>query len=1006
MIKLITSVFEKTKLVTTYYLKSVLVTTPYKKVKIQSVIINRSILAFTTGLFFIYKPFVENLTVQELRSFDYFKNLTDTSNISQQLEKLFEKKNVDNSSLSDEFDRVVEYKRIFDDIGTAVDTKIFTVYKNFTDSVGIAESIEVVNIFSTNLFYDNITATDDFNGAAIAGDDQTIQFIKSTINIVNWSDNLTRQVAYVRVLDDSIDLTDLKTFEYSKPLINEFVASESILKSVDYNRSFDNSTSYSDLLNIAVAYSRIFVDTGNFEDFTNLSSSKYLSNYAELTESISLVNIYSRSFTDVFSATDDFNGSTVAGDDQTVSFFKHTSNQFNVGETILKTISFTRNLENQAGIADIKFVNLVKVLDNLFNVSEVLNRAVDYNRVFNNTSNISDSILLSNQYSRFFNNELNTTEYYSISTIKSLVSDFNLSDISTITVQFVRNITSTLGVTDNLDGEAVVGDDQNLVIFKNLFSSVQLTDSLIPLIFYSNELQDIESITDYLNYSINKRLINTTNTSDNLLRVVQYKRNYSDAFKSLDSPSKAIGKSSVETVTFVTQIPKFNFVKRIFDVAVAQDVLQLSKNYIRRFTNNLSATDDINGALQLGDENVVAIFKNITDVITISDLDPLIVERKGVSEVAQILDIKRLLTSKRLVNTLKALDVFNKTITFNRPRFEAVNISDPLSIVKIYNRALQESLNISEQKLTVINKNIFETVQTIDTISIGNSFNKPLTSVLGVTDDLNGAFLSGDENQILFVKSLSNSYSIQEIISVQAGLVKSNILNISEGQKIVDFYSNKTEVLQISDILQKQVQRLRTFDHGTNVYDLPVISLNPIKSETLSISESYTRSINKNIIDLINLQDPMNLGGTYYLALENFTNITDDLNGAAVLGDDQVIQFFKAFSNQTSLQDNLFVKTIQKNLTNTTNIQEIFNFNYSKPKIENLQISELFNKSSQFVRLFTNNTNYSDSAFLKNIYKNINNYANISESGILNIQNYAGYYFEEDYVGQSVDIST
>jgi hypothetical protein len=116
--------------------------------------------------------------------------------------------------------------KVLQDTTTTSETKYLQFQKYFTDSVSKSDTITTANNYLRS-FQDMVDATDDYYGAATAGDDEYAQFNKVVVDTAITTE--TKYAYATKILSDQITSVDSKAVNLGKTLVDTLT-----ITSIDY----------------------------------------------------------------------------------------------------------------------------------------------------------------------------------------------------------------------------------------------------------------------------------------------------------------------------------------------------------------------------------------------------------------------------------------------------------------------------------------------------------------------------------------------------------------------------------------------------------------------------------------------------------------------------------------------------------------------------------------------------------------------------------------------------
>lgn len=265
-------------------------------------------------------------------------------------------------------------------------TSELTTFGVSSTKLDIATTSEVISKFGTKLFTTEFTQSDLFN--------RTVSYIRSFSDQVDATDDFLGaanidddQIAYVgkNIVDYSVT-SELVRFDGTKLLID----TTAILNPISLNTSKILSDSFTKVDVTVLQTIKTVADTTSTAELTEKYTQKIASNSFAVTDPASLtvtkpfsdttgqttdtfsrVVDYSRLFTDLVDATDDFLGEANIDDDQVASFGKNVIDYLALGDA--PQFDFSSIRSDQYVVADLATKNSGKVLVTNFGYSDTAN---------------------------------------------------------------------------------------------------------------------------------------------------------------------------------------------------------------------------------------------------------------------------------------------------------------------------------------------------------------------------------------------------------------------------------------------------------------------------------------------------------------------------------------------------------------------------------------------------------------------------------------------------------
>jgi hypothetical protein len=526
------------------------------------------------------KVIVTNMGEEVVPNPNLFKRAQEYYTAIDSLTVTYKSLKFDQIAVSDQFQTLVQYRRVFQESKTTNDSyRIVTMRKGIRDTVS---NTELVAKRVQKLFNDTFSRTDV----------KQIRYGKNLLNSVGTTTELVK-LAYKKAADDSVNSTDLLT------------------RVVSYKRTF---TEYIDATDD-------FYGSANVDDDQIAQVGKTLVSWLASTDikSIRLASVkldfasvldqksvrLTKPFSDTETATDQvrFNpgkalASPVLGTDTSI---------VNTGKKLLDTMP----------VSDVKLVRAAKVLldttifgdqfrylgkkvlGDSYVTSDVILRTWSAQRLFSENSSTAERLIFNT--AKVSLDTVAPVELTKFSTFKTLSTTYSVGDLFTRAVNYNRVVTDFVDATDDFFGSANIDDDQTARIGKttiDLLSNTellrfdlakQLKTSFIGTDTVSNSAQKIllDGFTrsDIVNKSINKGTasnlqnseqtvfavqpvkLDTTLTSDP--KLVKATKSLQDSFSSADAAVKTPKKAFAELTASSDTVSFYKFANRFFNEVIA-----------------------------------------------------------------------------------------------------------------------------------------------------------------------------------------------------------------------------------------------------------------------------------------------------------------------------------------------------------------------------------------------------------------------------------------------------
>ena len=383
------------------------------------------------------------------------------------------------------------------------------------------------------MFVDQITATDDYQGAANIDDDQYVTFGKAVIDLINLQEYIAKNIAKPLAIDQ-VNILETKFVNIKLLKTDAWTVGDVVSKTIQTKPSIFVNVSEQQYKNFSTSF---------LENITVTDSVRKLSTLLKLdsvntTDNFSRTVNYLRTLVDQINATDDYLGNANVDDDQYVGFGKRVIDQINIAENITKNIA--KPVADQVNVLETKFINIAlpktdasTVAEQIFknigvnrievvNTTEIFTRTANYLRTIQESGsfdylmleNLSDFLLLENsdflvtetslgisvidviQISRAITlaDQFNVLDTPLKRTGKILTDQINTTDNFTRTVNYLRTFTDQINTTDDYLGNANIDDDQYVTFGKRIVDIVNFAENSYKST--TKILQDIANVSE------------------------------------------------------------------------------------------------------------------------------------------------------------------------------------------------------------------------------------------------------------------------------------------------------------------------------------------------------------------------------------------------------------------------------------------------------------------------------------------------------------------------------
>jgi hypothetical protein len=443
----------------------------------------------------------------------------------------------------------------------------------------------------------------------------------------------------------------------------------------------------------------------------------------------------------------------------------------------------------------------------LANVSELVANYDSDNRILREAIPVSD--ITFNLVTKDFSEALNSTDLPKLGVTLNKTDSVTNSDLFDRVVSFNRQFTELLDATDDFYGAANIDDDQVMWLLKSI-PVERLTIADVDSLEVGKNFTEAQSVSD----------------DDNL-----------EVGKNLDEPLSASE--------------------------------QVSYDYAKGFEEQLDATDDLDGIATTEDDQTAHLYKFRTDAFSTADSEDIEFGKNPTDTVPTSDVIGPFNVDKALTDNPQATEFYSSA--YSKPLSDSYTVSDTTDVQGIKN--LTEQLyhadgtsfwdNYVDPTYMVtgyagtwipefdVTKVRTDTATFSESLTYSMTYNRTLTDSVNVTDDLDGAITSEDDQTMLFHKGLSD-------------------ITPTSDSTVFVMRMSQADVAAFSDSLSHLTSKglIDSFTFADTTYSDVGKSL----SDTATTSDSISNV-------------------TFSKALSDIVDATDDFDGAATIEDDQTMSF-------------------------------------------------------------------------------------------------------------------
>ena len=316
----------------------------------------------------------------------------------------------------------------------------------------------------------------------------------------------------VSITDTSFDTTHVKaTYELTRTVAT-FQAS---IVDASYVVSYTNIVPSTIELGLFLLKHSAF-DTANFSEVLGFSITKPFADAGQTSDEVSFAIEYFREFSDTWAATDATTLSTTTTRFDTATFNSglelvtlDTTKPFSespVARDVINSFDTTKGINQSVVLGDVSSIATVRLNTDEFSVGEVIQITNEFYRTKVETPSITDALISATTKP--------LTDLGTIVGITSFATTKSLSDL--------------INVTDDLDGEAVIDDDQTMTFVKVTSDLGSFADSVALQLVWQRALSDAGITSDNTTFAVGRPLSDTGVAQDAYSRQVNYSRAFQE----------------------------------------------------------------------------------------------------------------------------------------------------------------------------------------------------------------------------------------------------------------------------------------------------------------------------------------------------------------------------------------------------------------------------------------------------------------------------------------------
>jgi hypothetical protein len=200
---------------------------------------------------------------------------------------------------------------------------------------------------------------------------------------------------------------------------------------------------------------------------------------------------------------------------------------------------------------------------------------------------------------------------------KSLSDTFGIGD-AIQSFQFGKKLDDTVRSTDDVGGVHTIDDNQTIAFFKNTGDIASADDNLSRVVSFSRAFSDGSGATDLPSIGFGTSSSDSASFSDDA--VISYGKRPDENVGAADDFSKTVAytRGLADSTATADAFRITIFGKQLADTSSVADVFVAQVSFSRLLSDQVDATDDVNGAA-VDDDQTIQFFKVLGDSSSVAD---------------------------------------------------------------------------------------------------------------------------------------------------------------------------------------------------------------------------------------------------------------------------------------------------------------------------------------------------------------------------------------------------
>ena len=417
-------------------------------------------------------------------------------------------------------------------------------------------------------------------------------------------------------------------------------------------------------------------------------------------------------------------------------------------------------------------------------------------------------------------------------------SDYNFT--------IVKALFTALSVTDDLDGEASLLDDQEMQFVKVRAETAYVADTLFRAVTFRRYFSDVTSFSDATEVGTSKTFAEATGAVDAFSFIAAYARELADS----SVVSDAITRRAVDKV--------------LSDTSAAADQFDRVVAFVRSAYENTSAADNFSVLVQrpAGDDLSVSDVVEILLTVNLLFSDTPTVSDDYSNDFAKhVADAINLQEATALAATKTAAD--------------ATGLSDTAS--SGVGKSATEAVSSSDSQTSVFTKGVEDTPAFADTRFA--VYQKALTDTATASDDVDGEATLLDDQEIQFLKQRTDAATISDVILVLIIFAR----NLADNATLLDdqeiqFVKQRSDAATITDVFATLRSFVRNPVDTTAASESASKAFARSRADSALLGDAVVASPGKGVLETTSTSDEGSLRSQGYA---DFIYFAEDYVGAS-----------------------------------------------------------------------------------------------------------------------------